>query len=132
MAWTNKSLKYIYIYFLCSTRERGNAAPSFKDWSVKEEAALAKLEDEPVSIKETALGCIKGQHKHKLLATYCAMSDMEKQVFLQELAGEATKEGISEQEEGKREGDKNDNCTKGDMENNILVLHITTGVKKSI
>ncbi len=58
--------------------EQGNAAPSFKDWSVEEESALARLEAEPISIKETALGCLKEQHKHELLATYCAMSDMKK------------------------------------------------------
>ncbi len=67
--------------------EQGNAAPSFKDWSVEEESALAKLEAEPISIKETALGCLKEQHKHELLATYCAMSDMKKQAFMQELTG---------------------------------------------
>ncbi len=58
--------------------DKGNAAPSFNDWSVGEEAALASLEAEPVLIKETALGHLKEQHKHELLATYCAMSDMKK------------------------------------------------------
>ncbi len=58
--------------------EEGNSAPSFKDWSVEEEAPLAMFEAKPVSIKETALGCLKVQHMHELLATYCAMSDMKK------------------------------------------------------
>ncbi len=39
--------------------EEGKVAPSFKDWSVEEEAALSELEAGPVSIKETALGCLK-------------------------------------------------------------------------
>ncbi len=41
--------------------EEGMAAPSFKDWSVEEEVSLEKLEAEPVSIKEKALGCLKEQ-----------------------------------------------------------------------
>ncbi len=86
--------------------DKGNAAPSFNDWSVGEEAALASLEAEPVLIKETALGHLKEQHKHELLATYCSMSDMEKQVFLQEDRG-GNGRGISEQEEGKREDKDN-------------------------
>ena len=87
--------------------DKGKAAPSFKDWSVEEETSLARLQAEPVLIKETALGHLKEQHKHELLATYCSMSDMEKQAFLQELTGGATEEGISEQEEGKRENKDN-------------------------
>mmetsp|Transcript_18894 Transcript_18894/g.38980 ORF Transcript_18894/g.38980 Transcript_18894/m.38980 type:complete len:96 (+) Transcript_18894:782-1069(+) len=67
--------------------DKGKAAPSFNDWSVEEEAALARLEAEPVSIKETALCRLKEQHKRELLATYRSMSDMEKQAFLQELTG---------------------------------------------
>ncbi len=56
--------------------EGGKAAPSFKDWYVEEEEALAKLEAKPVSINETTSGCcLKEQHKHKLLATIFAMSD---------------------------------------------------------
>ncbi len=48
----------------------GKAAPSVKDWSVEEEAALKNFKDEPISMKETAIGCLKVQHKHKLLATF--------------------------------------------------------------
>ncbi len=67
--------------------EEGKVAPSFRDWSVEEETALAKLEAEPVSIKDTVLCHLKEQHKRELLATYHAMSDMEKQAFMQELTG---------------------------------------------
>ncbi len=67
--------------------EEGKAAPSFKDWSIEEEAALAKLEAEHISIKEDSLGCSKEQHKHKLLSTFCAMSSMEKQVLYNNCQG---------------------------------------------
>ncbi len=87
--------------------EEGKVAPSFRDWSVEEETALAKLEAEPVSIKDTVLCHLKEQHKRELLATYHAMSDMEKQAFMQELTGGATEGGISEEEEGKREEEDN-------------------------
>ncbi len=58
--------------------EEGKAAPSIKDWSIEEEAALAKLEDKPVSIKKTVLGFFLEKNKCKLLVTFCAMSDMGK------------------------------------------------------
>ncbi len=39
-----------------------------------------------------------------------------------------TEEGKSEEKEGKREEEDNDVGKEGDFFNNILVLHITTGV----
>mmetsp|Transcript_21662 Transcript_21662/g.44701 ORF Transcript_21662/g.44701 Transcript_21662/m.44701 type:complete len:81 (+) Transcript_21662:144-386(+) len=53
--------------------DSGKAPPSHKVWTAQDEAALAKLEAKPVSIKETALGRLKEQHKQELLATFRAM-----------------------------------------------------------
>jgi len=54
-------------------------------WTAQDEAALAKLEAKPVSIKETALGRLKEQHKQELLATFRVMPPEEKEVFLMEM-----------------------------------------------
>ncbi len=43
------------------------------------------------------------------------MFDMEKQAFIQELAGGLTKEGKAEEEEGKREEEDNEKGKEGDI-----------------
>lgn len=63
------------------------SAPSLIKWMIEEEASVEKLEAEPILIKETALGCLKEQHKHKLLATFKALPQEDKAVMLVEMTG---------------------------------------------
>ncbi len=67
--------------------------PSHKVWTAQDKSALAKLEDEHVLIKETALGCLKEQHKQELLATFRAMPPEEKESFLMEMNTNVEKGG---------------------------------------
>lgn len=69
-----------------ATIDERKAAPSFKDWTMEEEAALARLESEPLSIKETALSRLKEDHKQDLIATFRTMHGEEKAEFLKELS----------------------------------------------
>ncbi len=41
--------------------QNGKAASTNKEWTTEEEAELIKLDAEPMSMKETALSCLKMQ-----------------------------------------------------------------------
>ncbi len=63
------------------------------------------MEIDAVSMKETAFGCLKEQHKQDLIATFKAMSLEEKAEIMKEL-NSALEEGINHGfNEGKTEED---------------------------
>ncbi len=49
--------------------EAQKVAPSVRKWTAEEEASLVALETKPISIRETALGCLKEQQKWEMIAT---------------------------------------------------------------
>ncbi len=85
---------------------------------------MATLEAKPVSIKETDLGFFIEQHKCKILSTYCAMSDMEKQAFMQELTGGQLRREYLKRRRGR---ERKRTMTMVNIKNNILA-----GVYKQI
>ncbi len=58
--------------------ESGTTAPPHEQWNDDKKAAMIKLESEAVSMRETAFGCQKEQHKQELFATFKAMPLEEK------------------------------------------------------
>ncbi len=91
-----------------SILRNGTAPPSYCKCTAEDDAALAKLEAEPVSIKETALGRLKEQHKKELLATLRAMGPEEKAEFLREVnsGGNRNSNPVNEGKEEEDEGDE--------------------------
>ncbi len=75
----------------------GVQAPAYAKWTDEDKAALALLEKEPISIKDTALGRLQEQHKKELLATFKALPPNEKADFLKELNGGEAGEGKEEE-----------------------------------
>ncbi len=88
-----------------ATLESGKAAPVHEQWTVDEEEAMIRLETDAVSMKETAFGHLKEQHKQELIATFKAISPEEKAKIMKELKS-AGEEGINRGiDEGKTEED---------------------------
>ncbi len=90
--------------------ESGASPPSYLKWTEEDEAALSKLEAEPISIKETALGRMKQRHKQELLATFRALPKEEREAFIKEMAGE---EVGGERVEDKRQESKEEDGQEG-------------------
>ena len=90
--------------------ESGSSPPSYLKWTEEDEAALRKLEAEPISIKETALGRMKQQHKQELFATFRALPKEEREAFIKEMTGE---EGVGEIVEDKRQENKEEDGQEG-------------------
>ncbi len=83
----------------------GWASPTYKEWTRKDNAALACIEAKPVLMKGTAFSCLKEKHKKDLMARFRALSRDEQNEWMELLKDmNAAKVAERKKKEEEREG----------------------------